>query len=125
MSDFSLTKYIKNMREGLAISTRITKEVTGDLSGGEKVRYSGTYEPGKGLNSIFAAVTRDDRQVLTINHQRKGQVGYNFSMGDDFKTMETVIGEVLSDIDGLYDEISTESVRLTVENGIITGVSND
>jgi len=39
--------------------------------------------------------------------------------------METVIGEVLSDIDDLYDEAGSESVRFTVENGIITGVSND
>lgn len=105
--------------------TRVTKEVTGSLPSGEKVRYSGTYEPGKGIDSVYAAVTREDRQVLTINHQRKGPVGYNFSTGDDFKTMETVIGEVLSDIDDFYEESGPESVRLTVENGIITGVSND
>ena len=105
--------------------TRVTKEVTGSLSSGEKVRYSGTYEPGKGIDSVYAAVTREGRQVLTINHQREGQVSYNFSAGDDFKTMETVIGEVLSDIDDLYDEAGLESVRFTVENGIITGVSND
>lgn len=54
--------------------TRVTKEVTGSLPSGEKVRYSGTYEPGKGLGSIYAAVTREGRQVLTINHQREGQV---------------------------------------------------
>ena len=113
------------MREGLTITTKATTAVTGSLPGGETVRYSGAYEPGKGLGSIYAAVTREGRQVLTINHQRKGQVGYNFSAGDDFKTMETVIGEVLSDIDDLYDEAGSESVRFTVENGIITGVSND
>ena len=110
------------MRKELTILTKVTKEVTGNLPGGETVRYSGAYEPGKGLGSVHAAVTREGRQVLTINHQREGQVGYNFSAGDDFKTMETVIGEVLSDID---DEAGSESVRLTVENGIITGVSND
>jgi len=113
------------MRKELTILTKVTKEVTGNLPGGETVRYSGTYEPGKGLGSVHAAVTREGRQVLTINHQREGQVGYNFSAGGDFKTMETVIGEVLSDIDDLYDEAGSESVRLTVENGIITGVSND
>ena len=69
------------MREGLTITTRVTKEVTGSLPGGETVRYSGAYEPGKGLGSIYAAVTREGRQVLTINHQREGQVGYNFCGG--------------------------------------------
>lgn len=113
------------MRKELTILTKVTKEVTGNLPGGETVRYSGAYEPGKGLGSIYAAVTREGRRVLTINHHREGQVGYNFSAGDDFKTMETVIGEVLSDIDDLYDEAGPESVRFTVENGIITGVSND
>lgn len=52
--------------------TKVTKEVTGNLPGGETVRYSGTYEPGKGLGSVHAAVTREGRQVLTINHQREG-----------------------------------------------------
>ena len=71
------------MRKELTILTKVTKEVTGSLPGGETVRYSGAYEPGKGLGSIYAAVTREGRQVLTINHQRKGQVGYKFLRGDD------------------------------------------
>ena len=53
--------------------TKVTKEVTGNLPGGETVRYSGAYEPGKGLGSVHAAVTREGKQVLTINHQRRGR----------------------------------------------------
>ena len=37
------------MRKELTILTKVTKEVTGSLPGGETVRYSGAYEPGKGL----------------------------------------------------------------------------
>lgn len=40
------------MRKELTILTKVTKEVTGSLPGGETVRYSGAYEPGKGLGSI-------------------------------------------------------------------------
>jgi len=47
------------MRKELTILTKVTKEVTGSLPGGETVRYSGAYEPGKGLGSIYAAVTRE------------------------------------------------------------------
>ena len=34
------------MRKELTILTKVTKEVTGSLPGGETVRYSGAYEPG-------------------------------------------------------------------------------
>lgn len=37
------------MRKELTILTKVTKEVTGSLPGGETVRYSGAYEPARGL----------------------------------------------------------------------------
>jgi len=58
------------MRKELTILTKVTKEVTGNLPGGETVRYSGAYEPGKGLGSVHAAVTREGRYLPSTTNAR-------------------------------------------------------
>lgn len=126
------------MRKELPKVTRITNEITGTLTSGESVRYTCTRTKGETPKCVYASVTRDGRQVLSVNYQPNGQVNYSLSNGEDLKSMGAVIDEVLSDVNDIYNDaiaeetmisveggMNLEGMKIAVEEGVVTGITNE